>query len=203
MDNIRKLFESADIATRTGNYQNAIKNYQEIIELSQDDIRAQHIANWGIGEIYLNNKQYDQAELYLKRAINLKPDEPNYHYLLGCTYTYTNDVDKAIFHLEKAVALDDAQDVFWDQLGWVYGFNRDVNQGIQYIKKALKINPKNSRALRDICMLYTQIHKFDEALVCIEEAMKHEADNKELLRIRDDVEYFKSEFERLSENLPK
>lgn len=200
MDTIGNLFESAVRETKNGNFQRAIEYYQEIIELSQDNIRDQHIANWGIGEIYLNNKQYDQAEFYLKRAINLKPDEPNYHYLLGCTYTYVNDIDQAIFHLEKAVALDDSQDVFWDQLGWVYGFNRDVHKGIEYLKRALKINPRNTRTLRDICMLYTQIHKFDEALVCIEEALKYEPGNVELFRIKADVEFFKSEFERLSKH---
>jgi len=198
MDKVSNLFKSADRETRNGNYPKAIEHYQEIIKLSQDDTKAQHLAYWGIGEIYLNNKQYDKAELYLIRAINLKPDEPIYHYLLGCTYTYINEIDKAIFHLEKAIALDDSQDVYWDQLGWVYGFNRDVNKGIQYLKKALKINPQNTRALRDICMLYTQIHKWHEALVCIEEALKYEPDNEELFRIREDIEYFKSEFERLS-----
>lgn len=172
MDIIRSLFKSADRETKNGNYQKAIEHYQKILELSQDDIRTQHIANWGIGEIYLNTKQYDQAEHYLSRAVNLGPDQPVYHYLLGCAFTYQNKIDKAIYHLEQAIKLDDSFDEFWDQLGWVYGHNRDVHKGIEYLKRALKINPRNTRALQDICMLYTQIHKFDEALVCIEEALK-------------------------------
>ncbi len=79
MDTIVNLFKSAVQETKNGNYQKAIDLYQEIIELSQDNPRDQHIANWGIGEIYLNNKLYDLAERYLSRAVAMAPDEPIYH----------------------------------------------------------------------------------------------------------------------------
>lgn len=197
MDKIGKLFELADQETKAGNYHRAIEFYKEALELSQGNKKEQHLAYWGIGEIYLNNKRYDKAKYYLTKAIELDPDEPIYQYLLGCTYTYTKEIDKAIHHLEKAVHLDDSKDIYWGQLGWVYGYNCDLDRGIKYLKKSLSINPKNTKVLSDICILYTKANKLGEALVCIEEAVKHDPDNEEISRIKQDIEFFRSEHERL------
>ena len=198
---IRQLITIADQETRKGNFNKAIAAYEESIKLAEKDKenkRAVHISYWGIGDIYLNNKQYDKAEFYLKKAVDLSPDEAMYHYLLGCTYTYKKEIDKAVFHLEKTVDLDDSKDIYWGQLGWVVGYNCDVNKGIEYLKKSLSLNPKNTHSLKDICMLYTKEQKFNEALVCIEEAEKLAPDNEEVVRLKQDVEFFKKEFERLS-----
>ncbi|GAH35064.1 unnamed protein product, partial [marine sediment metagenome] len=110
------------------NHIKAIAAYKEILRLSKNNKRTQHIVHWGIGDIYLNNKQYSKAKYHLKKALQLDPNEPIYHYLLGCTYTYLNKIDDAIPHLEKATELDDSQDIYWGQLGWVYGYNRDADK---------------------------------------------------------------------------
>lgn len=202
MDKIRILFRNADQEIKNGNYGNAIMSYKEIIKLAESGDkkynRTLHIACWGVGDIYLNNKQYDKAEFYFKKAIDIAPEEDRYHYLLGCTYTYMNEIDKAIFHLEKAIDMDNSVDIYWGQLGWVMGYNRDLNKGIEYLKKSLSLNPQNAHSLKDICMLYTKEQSFNEALVCIEEAEKHSPNDKEIIRLKHDIEFFKKEFERLS-----
>jgi len=162
-----------------------------------------HIACWGVGDIYLNNKQYDKAEFYFKKAIDLAPEEHSYHYLLGCTYTYMKEIDKAIFHLEKAIELDDSVNIYWEQLGWVVGHNRDIDKGIEYLKKSLSLNPKSVHSLKDICMLYTKEQRFNEALVCIEKAERHKPDDPEIKQLKQDIEFFKNEFERLSRKFNK
>ena len=198
MDEIRELFRIADEETNQGNFRKAIESYERALEISAPESSARHIAHWGIGDIYLNNRDYDKAEYHLKQAIRLKKDESTYHYLLGCTYTYTNEVAKAIRHLEKAISLDGTQDIYWGQLGWVVGYNRDTDKGIEYLKKSLSINPGSMKLLKDICILYAKKHKYGEALVCIEEALKQEPDNTDLQSIKSDVEFFRSEYERLT-----
>jgi len=74
----------------------------------------------------------------------------------------------------------------------------DTDEGIEYLKKALAINPKSSKSLRDICVLYVKKKRWGEALVCIEEAERKDPDNPEIKEVKADVELFKSEFERLS-----
>lgn len=197
MDKITKLFKIADQETEKGNYIKAIEAYKDILRLSKNDMRTQHIAHWGIGDIYLNSKQYNKAKYQLKKAVELDPNESIYHYLLGCTYTYLKEIEKALFHLERATTLDNTNDIYWGQLGWVYGYNRDIEKGIKYLKKSLAINSTNIKSLRDTCMLYSKDYRWSEALVCIEEAMEQDPDDSEIIRIKQYIEYFKSEFERL------
>ena len=198
MNNLNELFSIADQETKAGHHEAAIQAYQQILKQSEAGSQAQHLAHWGIGDIYLNNKQYDKAEPHLKKAIELKSDEPVYHYLLGCTYRYINNVEGALHHLQKAVDLDPSMEQYWGELGWVVGYNQDVAKGIQYLKKSLSIKPINPNSLRDICMLYAKSKKWSEAQTCIEEAVKHDPDNPHIRKIAKDVQFFRSEFERLS-----
>jgi len=50
-------------------------------------------------------------------------------------------------------------------------------------------------------MLYAKKLKFDEAMVCIEEAQKHEPDNVEISRIKRELESFISEFNRVFDQI--
>ncbi|OVE78657.1 hypothetical protein BVY01_04820, partial [bacterium I07] len=83
MNDIGDLFEKAGYETKKGNVQKAIKLYKEILELSSGDLRSQHLALWGIGDIYLNQGQYAQAEHHLLKAVKLDPQQWMYRYLLG------------------------------------------------------------------------------------------------------------------------
>jgi len=47
-------------------------------------------------------------------------------------------------------------------------------------------------------MLYTQNQKFNEALVCLEEAEKHFPTNEEIELLKIQILFFQKEFERLS-----
>lgn len=197
-EEIRQLFERADLENRNGNYKKAIATYQQVLKLPGIHDQIRHLSYWGIGEIYLNQRKYEEAESHLSQAVALAPQESYYQYLLGCTYTYKNQIEKAIHHLEQAVKIDKSIDVYWGQLGWVVGYNKNFEEGVKYLKKALSINPKQYHSLRDLCMLYTQKQKFNEALACLKEAQKHDPHNEEIQLLRSQIEFFQKEFERLS-----
>jgi len=195
MSKIRHLFNSAAEATREGNHPQAIRIYEEILELAAPNSEARHLAHWGIGDIHLNRQELQKAENHLLKAIEIKPDEANYHYLLGCCYTYADRINEAIESLEKALEIKPDSDVMLGQLGWVIGHNVDVDKGIELCKKSLSVNPMNSGSLRDLCMLFCKQSKFGEALVCIEEAEKHNQTDPLIAEVRKKVEFFRKQFE--------
>ena len=189
-DKVQELLEIADLENKSGNFKKAIASYLQILEIPDIDDRAKHLSYWGVGEIYLNNKKYDDAEYYLSKAIDLAPQESYYQYLLGCTYTYKNQIEKAIEHLEKAVKINGSIEIYWGQLGWVVGYNKNFDSGVKYLKKALSMNPSHYPSLRDLCMLYTQNQKFNEALVCLEEAEKYFPANEEIELLKNQIQFF-------------
>lgn len=195
MSNIRNLFDSAAEATQVGNHSQAIKNYERILDLAPPNSESRHLAHWGIGDIHLNRKELRKAEGHFLKAIDIKPDEANYHYLLGCCYTYADRIDEAIERLEKALEFKPDSDVILGQLGWVIGHNVDSDKGIKLCKESLSVNPMNSGSLRDLCMLFCRQSKFGEALVCIEEAEKHNQTDPLIAAVREKVEFFRKEFD--------
>ena len=194
---IQRLFENAGAQTRQGEFDAAIASYEMILSEAPLNSDARHLAHWGIGDIHLNRKNLPEAEAHLMKAIELKSDEANYHYLLGCCYTYADEVEKAIAALETADRQKPDNDTILGQLAWVVGYHVDTEKGIELCKKALTINPDNFSCFRDLCMLYAKELKFAEALVCIEEAQKRQPDNELIERVRQDVEIFRSAYNRL------
>ena len=201
MDKIENLFNLASVETKNGNFPEAISAYQNIIELSEESDQSYHLACWGIGEIYLNNRQIKEAISFLSKAVKLAPDQAHYQYLLGCAYTYFENIDQAIHHLEKSVELDDSFWEFWNQLGWVVGFNKDVDKGIEYLKKSISLNPDKSKSYRDLSMLYGQKQNWDAALLVIEEAISAEPEDEENYRIKAQFESFEKGFEKFKNEI--
>ena len=94
LEALKKLFSLADKQTKEGKFEQAIKTYKKIIKSAGEDNRAKHLAHWGIGDIYLNARETTDAEYHLKEALKIDPENPDYHYLLGCSYNYDNKTDK-------------------------------------------------------------------------------------------------------------
>ena len=195
MPDLRNLFNSAAEATREGNHSQAIRVYEEILDLAPPNSEARHLAHWGIGDIHLNHQELSKAESHFLSAIEIKPNVADYHYLLGCCYTYADRINDAIESLEKALEIKPESDVILGQLGWVIGHNVDVDKGIKFCKKSLSINPMNSGSLRDLCMLFCKQTKFGEALVCIEEAERHNQTDPLIAEVRAKVEFFRKQFD--------
>jgi tetratricopeptide (TPR) repeat protein len=194
MDRISPLFEQASQNTIAGNFQAAINAYQDIMDLTAESEQAYHLSCWGIGEIYLNNRQISEAVFFLSKAVELAPRQAHYQYLLGCAFTYENSIDRAIYHLEFAIDLDDSIWQYWNQLGWVVGFNKDVDQGIEFQKKALALNPQVAKPYRDLSVLYSQKQNWNAALLVIEEAIAAQPEDEENHQMKAQLENFRKGF---------
>lgn len=106
---------------------------------------------------------FDKAELYLKRALALKPDDPDALTGMGHTKYDTGDYVAAATYYEKLLAQrpDDA-DVRAD-LGSTYSKRTppDYDRAIAEYRKALELDPAHEQALMRLAD--AAIHKGDKA----------------------------------------
>jgi tetratricopeptide (TPR) repeat protein len=113
--------------------------------------------------IFYQLQTLDKAELYLKRALDLKPDDPDA--LTGMAHTLydTGDFKTAATFYEKVLAKqpDDA-DLRID-LGNAYARNQppDYDRAIKEYRKALEIDPAHEQAL--VRLADAALHKGDKA----------------------------------------
>ena len=113
--------------------------------------------------IFYQLQSLDKAELYLKRALELKPDDPDA--LTGMAHTKydTGDFTSAVMFYEKVLAKtpDDA-DLRTD-LGNAYARRQppDYDRAIAEYRRALQVNPSHEQAL--VRLADATLHKGDKA----------------------------------------
>lgn len=73
--------------------------FEQVIEIDSDDL----FANNGLGNCYNILKQYQQAEPYLLKAIQIKPNHTVAYQELGRTYEGLGQTEKAIETLKKGI----------------------------------------------------------------------------------------------------
>lgn len=121
---------------------------------------------------YRNHGDYESAEKYALRAIELA--SRNYHAYenLGTINAYQKNYDDAIKYYEKAIELNPKFYSAHNNLGLVYSYIGDFNNSIFYINKAVEINPKLSKAYNDLGTVYGQMGEFDKAIELISKAIE-------------------------------
>lgn len=89
-EEIKKLL--AESYTADGDYENAIKQYREILEKEPADIDIQR----ELAQTYIWNKQYDQAREILKVILKNNPQDLEAKLLFAKALQYSGEVKEAI-----------------------------------------------------------------------------------------------------------
>jgi len=79
--------------------QRALKIFRNHIDLNPDDARALYL---GAGSL-IKADEPEEALLWVKKAVSIKPDEPAVLYNATCTFTLLGKVDEALDYFEKAI----------------------------------------------------------------------------------------------------
>ena len=128
--------------------------------------------HYAIALHYRNQGDYETAERYALRAIELA--SRNYHAYenLGTINAYQKNYGDAIKYYEKAIELNPKFYSSHNNLGLVYSYIGDFNNSIFYISKAVEINPELSKAYNDLGTVYGQMGEFDKAIELISKAIE-------------------------------
>src|SRR3989338_4534896 len=128
--------------------------------------------HYAIALHYRSQGDYESAEKYALRAIELA--SKNYHAYenLGTINAYQKKYDKSIGYYKKAIELSPKFYLAHNNLGLVYSYIGDFNKSIFYLNKAIEINPKLSKAYNDLGTVYGQIGEFGKAIELISKAIE-------------------------------
>jgi len=121
---------------------------------------------------YRNEGDYDTAEKYALRAIELASGNYNAYENLGTIHAYRKNYDLAIEYYNKAIELSPKFYLAHNNLGLVYSYIGDFNKSIFYLERAIEIDPKLSKAYNDLGTVYGQIGEFDKAIELITKAIE-------------------------------
>ena len=105
------------------------------------------IANNYIGFININKGKYDEAEPYLKKAIEQSPNFSKPYFNLASIYKRRNKLDNAIEQITKAIECEpNFYEAYIVRAGIYYNKN-EYDKAIADLEKAIKINPSLKQQL--------------------------------------------------------
>ena len=193
-----RLFQKADFYTKQGKYQKAVACYELILADEKDDF-IRELAFWGAGECYLNLNLFEDAERYLRKAIELNPENANYHCLLGATLTKRERFEEAIFEFEEASRLAPNNPEILRNLGWAIFMKGDIDQGRALIERSLELDPENVLALCDLAVVLMRGLQYQKAERLLKKAQKIEPNNPFVEKTLAACEFFRRKFEQVLE----
>lgn len=132
------------------NFVEAEKIYLELISLNKKNLHAYQ----GLGEVYLEKKDYDQAIetfVYLTKNLKAKKELSNgdKHLLavsffdLAQIHKYLEKLDRAKKYLEQALELEPNNPRYLDLMVEICIILKDKIRALGYLKKLKKVNPDN------------------------------------------------------------
>ncbi len=139
-------FNYGAAAEQAGLTDKAAELMKKSIEL--DPTNAAQAYNF-LGYMWADKGQHlEEAGDFIKRALDMEPDNPAYLDSLGWWYFKKGDTERALTQLQKAAAAIKPEDPVVDEhLGDAYAKLNNVAQALVYWQKAAALDPENKNAL--------------------------------------------------------
>ncbi len=196
---ISTIWNEAKAHIEQGDYDKAIEIYKYILIRYSDDDVAVEYANAYLGDTYLTLRWLDLAEKHIKKAINCKPDNASYHYLLGFAYSIQNHWGKAIREFETALAKEPDNSEYMRGLGWSMHCAGNKEKGLAYLFKANKLAPTSINILLDLAAAYLSNLQFKKAHKYAEKAIRIDPNNTLARDMLEKINIFEADYKRLYE----
>jgi len=121
-------FEKAECYLKKGNFNQAIREFETVLEKWPDDPRCYN----KLGVCYASLKDFVKAKLYLEKALTLDLKYPEPYNNLGNICLEEKKYEKSIELYKKALG----------NLGLAYKRTKRINEAVKYFKRAAEIDRK-------------------------------------------------------------
>jgi len=164
-------------ALREGDTATAIPEFEATIELSPEDSLAHYYLALAVLRVWRNERQPKELErglAELRRALELRPEYRDAHYVLGSMLGQLGELDRALFHFAEAHRID--PDYLDGHLEWAIALGKtgDVDSALDEMQAVINADPTFSRAqVARATLLITQ-DRASEALEHLLQAVEHE-----------------------------
>lgn len=144
--NLQELLDDGDKNIRAGKYDDAIKNFNDAIEMNDQLIEPYN----GRASAYFFKGDFDKAIADFNKAIELDPKYGEAYSNRGQCYAEKNENAKAMADFNKAIELNPNYDQVYVNRGAIYYNAGEKEKAIADFKKALELNPNNENAKHNL-----------------------------------------------------
>jgi len=164
-------------ALREGDALTASREFEATIEFTPEDAVAHYYLALAVLRIWRSEQQPEQLErglAELQRALELRPEYRDAHYVLGSMMGRLGEVDQALFHFAEAHRID--PDYLDGHLEWAIALGKtgDVHRALSEMQAVIEADPTFARAQVGRATLLIAEERFDEALEHYLRAVEYE-----------------------------
>ncbi|PQJ09052.1 hypothetical protein CJD36_020975 [Flavipsychrobacter stenotrophus] len=128
-------------------------------------------ANAEMGRIFDRLQQYDSAEYYDKRTLQLNPNHPIATNNLGSVYMATGKYREAIATFKRALVVNPNFVLAYFNMGRTYNQLKEYDSAIYNYKKMLEFQPGYPEAIQETGVAYFSKGQYDSAEVYFKKAL--------------------------------
>lgn len=146
-----------------------------------------------LGAIQIKRKRFQDAELWLAKAIDLAPTFAKPHEDLGMVLLHMNRVDDALPVLEKATRLDPSLELAWLNLGKALALLGKGKEADEAFERAFALNPQRKKLA--LAAEHHQAGRVEEAAQLYRDVLRDNPNNVDALRMLGIIAYAASDID--------
>jgi tetratricopeptide (TPR) repeat protein len=170
-NDVQKLLAAGQVAHDQGRFDEAVRTYNRVIALSANQPRTAALAHFRIGNAYMAQGKFGNAEVAFERAIALNPADAESYNNLGEALGELKQYPRALEAFTKAINLDQKllkakynQAVSYDRMG-----NFRYSEFV--FRSLIKNNPRYSLAFDGLAVTLSKAGRAKEAISFHEQAI--------------------------------
>lgn len=145
---------------RTGNYILAERTYRDILFAVPDHYPTTHF----LGILLFQSGNLDQAAVYLQKAVESEPENPDCWNNYGAVLTQKKDYEESLEALNKALSLKaDHRDALNNKAFVLWSLER-YEEAVTAAQTLLEHDPNNVNALGNLGMALARLEKYGKAI---------------------------------------
>ena len=147
--------------------------FEEAEECFRRNLSHVKLAYSNLGIMFFWMQRYEDALVNFQRALEIDPENPEYHNLLGDTYDELGQLDEAEKCMRRAIEIDKNYALGHCDLGIFLSRRRGKKEeALVAFEQALKIDPNLDRAYYGIACTYALSREEESALESLEKAFR-------------------------------
>ena len=169
------LLEEAILLHKKGQLKEAENLYKSILKSSADNFEVIHL----LGIIKIQLKQFEEAIVWLNKAITINPNNHSVFNNLGVCYKELKKYNEALNNFKIALNIKPDYAEAYNNLAIIYRSLENYDKAIENYNKAIKLKPDYAESYNNLGIIYLNQEKFDAAKDLFEQAIKIKTDYTE------------------------
>jgi protein O-GlcNAc transferase len=162
------LLDEAILLHKKGKLIEAENLYKSILKSSTNNFGVIHL----LGIIKIQLKQFEEATVWLNKAISINPNNHSVFNNLGVCYKELKKYPDALNNFKRAVKIKPDYAEAYNNLAIVYKSLENYEEAIKSYNKAIKLKPDYAEAHNNLGLVFLKLKNLEEAKKYFQNAIK-------------------------------